>query len=140
VSVESIDLHEVVSEQAITDELTGLSNPRRFRELIEKEVAWAERFGHPLSLLILDIDDFKQVNDTYGHLQGDEVLRTMGRILLEESGGGGTDPARGRIGCDPGHREPAGRDGAGLGAGREGSDRGRRRGAVPSQGSRQEPF
>jgi diguanylate cyclase (GGDEF)-like protein len=93
VSVENIDLHEVVSEQAITDELTGLSNPRRFRGLIEKEASRAERFGHPLSLLILDIDDFKQVNDTYGHLQGDEVLRTMGRILLEESRGV-DEPAR----------------------------------------------
>ncbi|MGH2989435.1 MAG: diguanylate cyclase [Solirubrobacterales bacterium] len=87
VSVENIDLHEVVSEQAITDELTGLSNQRRFRELIGKEAARAERFGHELSLLILDIDDFKQVNDTYGHLQGDEVLRTIGGILLDESRG-----------------------------------------------------
>jgi diguanylate cyclase (GGDEF)-like protein len=87
VSVENIDLHEVVSEQAITDELTGLSNQRRFRELIGKEAARAERFGHALSLLILDIDDFKQVNDTYGHLQGDEVLRTIGAILLDESRG-----------------------------------------------------
>jgi GGDEF domain-containing protein len=93
VSVESVDLHEVVSEQAVTDELTGLSNPRRFHGLIEKETARAERFGHPLSLLILDIDDFKQVNDTYGHLQSDEVLRTIGRILLEESRGV-DDPAR----------------------------------------------
>jgi len=87
VSVENIDLHEVVSEQAITDELTGLSNQRRFRELIGKEAARAERFGHELSLLILDIDDFKQVNDTYGHLQGDEVLRTIGGLLLDESRG-----------------------------------------------------
>jgi diguanylate cyclase (GGDEF)-like protein len=74
VSVENIDLHEVVSEQAITDELTGLSNQRRFRELIGKEAARAERFGHALY-------------DTYGHLQGDEVLRTIGAILLDESRG-----------------------------------------------------
>jgi diguanylate cyclase (GGDEF)-like protein len=93
VSVENLDLHELVSEQAITDALTGLSNQRRFRELIGKEAARAERFGHELSLLILDIDDFKQVNDTYGHLQGDEVLRTIGRILLEESRGV-DEPAR----------------------------------------------
>jgi diguanylate cyclase (GGDEF)-like protein len=87
VSVENLDLHELVSEQAVTDELTGLSNQRRFRELIGKEAARAERFGHELALLILDVDDFKQVNDTYGHLQGDEVLRALGRILLEESRG-----------------------------------------------------
>ena len=93
ISVENVDLHELVSEQAITDELTGLSNQRRFRELIEKEASRAERFGHVLSVMILDIDDFKQVNDTYGHLQGDEVLKTIGAILLEESRGV-DEPAR----------------------------------------------
>ena len=87
VSVENIDLHELVSEQAVRDELTGLANSRRFRELIEKEAERAERFGHQLSLVLLDIDDFKKVNDTYGHLQGDEVLRVLGRILIEESRG-----------------------------------------------------
>jgi diguanylate cyclase (GGDEF)-like protein len=77
----------------VTDELTGLSNNRRFRELIEKEAARAERFGHELSLLMLDIDDFKQVNDTYGHLQGDAVLRMVGRVLDSESRGV-DEPAR----------------------------------------------
>ena len=80
-SIENIALHELVSEQAVTDELTGLSNNRRFRELISKEAARAQRFGHDLSLIMLDIDDFKRVNDTYGHLQGDEVLRTIGAVL-----------------------------------------------------------
>jgi diguanylate cyclase (GGDEF)-like protein len=93
VSVENIDLHEQVSEQAVRDELTGLANPRRFRELIAKEAERAERFGHQLSLVLLDLDDFKQVNDTYGHLQGDEVLRMVGRILEEESRGV-DEPAR----------------------------------------------
>ena len=59
-SIENIALHELVSEQAVTDELTGLSNNRRFRELISKEAARAQRFGHELSLLMLDIDDFKR--------------------------------------------------------------------------------
>lgn len=93
VSVENIDLHELVSEQAVKDELTGLANPRRFRELFEKEAVRAQRFGHQLSLILLDIDDFKQVNDTHGHLQGDEVLRTVGRILQQESRGV-DEPAR----------------------------------------------
>jgi diguanylate cyclase (GGDEF)-like protein len=86
-SIENVELHEMVAEQAITDELTGLPNNRRFRRWIATEVARAERFGHNLSLLMLDIDDFKQVNDTYGHLQGDEVLRAIGRVLREESRG-----------------------------------------------------
>jgi diguanylate cyclase (GGDEF)-like protein len=84
-SIENIALHELVSEQAVTDDLTGLSNKRRFRDLVTKEAARAERFGHPLSLLILDIDDFKRVNDTHGHPQGDEVLRRIARALDSES-------------------------------------------------------
>jgi diguanylate cyclase (GGDEF)-like protein len=92
-SIENIALHELVSEQAVTDELTGLSNNRRFRELISKEAVRAERFGHELSLIILDIDDFKQINDSYGHLQGDEVLRMVGRVLHLESRGV-DEPAR----------------------------------------------
>jgi diguanylate cyclase (GGDEF)-like protein len=86
-SIENIALHELVSEQAVTDELTGLSNQRRFREFMAKEEERAHRFGHDLSLIMLDIDDFKQVNDEHGHLQGDEVLRTLGRILDDESRG-----------------------------------------------------
>jgi diguanylate cyclase (GGDEF)-like protein len=92
-SIENIALHELVSRQAVTDELTGLSNQRRFRGLIAKEDERARRFGHDLSLLILDIDDFKQVNDTHGHLKGDEVLRMVGRVLGEESRGV-DEPAR----------------------------------------------
>ena len=84
VSIENISTHEKVSEQAVTDELTGLPNNRAFRETIDREASRAERFGHELSLIILDVDNFKAVNDTYGHLQGDEVLRLIGRILQEE--------------------------------------------------------
>ena len=61
--------------------------------MITKEAARAERFGHELSLIMLDIDDFKQINDTYGHLQGDEVLRMVGRVLQTESRGV-DEPAR----------------------------------------------
>ncbi|MGH2950924.1 MAG: diguanylate cyclase [Solirubrobacterales bacterium] len=86
-SVENVALHELVSEQAVTDELTGLPNNRAFHGAIRKEAARADRFRHELSLLILDIDDFKQVNDTYGHLQGDAVLRRIGKILDAESRG-----------------------------------------------------
>jgi diguanylate cyclase (GGDEF)-like protein len=86
-SIENVALHELVSEQAVTDDLTGLSNNRAFTDVAYKEASRAERFSHPLSMLMLDIDDFKKVNDTYGHLQGDEVLRRVGRILRSESRG-----------------------------------------------------
>ncbi len=86
-SIENVALHEMVSEQAVTDELTGLANNRAFRDTAQKEATRAVRFSHPLSLLMLDIDDFKKVNDTHGHLQGDEVLRRIGSILRAESRG-----------------------------------------------------
>ena len=86
-SVENVALHELVSEQAVTDDLTGLANNRAFHELMDKESARARRFGHDLTLLILDLDDFKRVNDTYGHPQGDAVLKAIGRILADESRG-----------------------------------------------------
>jgi diguanylate cyclase (GGDEF)-like protein len=92
-SIENVALHELAAEQAVTDELTGLSNKRRFSEMLQKEFARAQRFGHNLSLLMLDIDDFKQVNDVHGHLQGDEVLRAIGRALDSESRGV-DEPAR----------------------------------------------
>ena len=83
-SVQNITVHEERTEQATKDDLTGLPNNRSFRETMELEAQRAERFGHELSLIILDVDDFKGVNDTYGHLQGDEVLRVVGRLLAEE--------------------------------------------------------
>ncbi len=83
VSMENADLHETVQRQAVTDELTGLFNHRRFQEVMSIEVERAKRFGQPLGLIMLDIDDFKSVNDLYGHLQGDQVLREVARVLLD---------------------------------------------------------
>ncbi len=77
--------HERAEEEAITDELTGLSNHRRFRQILGKEVERAKRFDRPLSVVMLDLDDFKEINDNYGHLQGDRVLREVGRVLKLES-------------------------------------------------------
>jgi diguanylate cyclase (GGDEF)-like protein len=78
-------LHGMVSQQALTDDLTGLSNQRRFNELLAKEIERAKRFGHDLSLLMFDLDDFKEINDTHGHLQGDDVLRAVGKAVGEQS-------------------------------------------------------
>ncbi len=81
ISLENVDLHEQVKRQAVTDELTGLSNHGRFQQVIAAEAAAARRFDQPLGLVMLDIDNFKRVNDTYGHQQGDLVLREVARVL-----------------------------------------------------------
>jgi diguanylate cyclase (GGDEF)-like protein len=85
VSVENVDLHETVQRQAVTDELTGLFNHRRFQEVMTAEVERARRYGHELGLIMLDIDNFKSVNDDYGHLTGDNVLRAVARVLRQSS-------------------------------------------------------
>ena len=76
-------LHRRVAEQAVTDPLTGLSNRRHMAETLEREVDRSLRFGHPISLIILDVDDFKQINDREGHLQGDIVLETVADVVRE---------------------------------------------------------
>jgi diguanylate cyclase (GGDEF)-like protein len=81
VSIENVGLHETVERQAVTDELTGLFNRRRFQEALATEVERSKRFGQEMGLVMLDIDDFKKVNDEYGHQQGDLVLREVARVL-----------------------------------------------------------
>jgi diguanylate cyclase (GGDEF)-like protein len=85
ISIENVDLHRTVQRQAVTDELTGLFNHRRFQEVMTVEVERTRRFGHELGLVMLDIDNFKRVNDLFGHLQGDLVLREVARVLRESS-------------------------------------------------------
>lgn len=72
-------------EQAIRDPLTGLYNRRFMDETLEREIARAERDDLPIGILMLDIDHFKKVNDTYGHEAGDLVLKSLAGILLQES-------------------------------------------------------
>src|SRR3954451_22753010 len=81
VSIENVDLHEMVRIQAVTDELTGLYNLRHFHDTLDGEIERSRRFGTEVGLMLLDIDDFKRVNDTYGHQQGDLVLIEVGRVL-----------------------------------------------------------
>ena len=72
---------ELLSEQARTDELTGLFNRRHFHERLAAELARAQRDVSSVGLVLLDVDDFKRVNDVYGHPVGDQVLVAFGEVL-----------------------------------------------------------
>jgi diguanylate cyclase (GGDEF)-like protein len=72
---------ELLSEQARTDELTGLFNRRHFHERLASELARAQRDVTSVGLVLLDVDDFKRVNDVYGHPVGDQVLVAFGEVL-----------------------------------------------------------
>jgi diguanylate cyclase (GGDEF)-like protein/PAS domain S-box-containing protein len=74
-----------LEEMSYQDGLTGVANRRMFDSVLEREWNEARRSGQPLSLVMLDIDYFKQYNDHYGHLQGDECLRQVARALLSAS-------------------------------------------------------
>lgn len=67
------------------DNLTGIYNSRAFRELAQVEIEKAERFGRPLTIAYIDVDNFKQVNDTQGHSAGDMLLQSVGRTLRENT-------------------------------------------------------
>ncbi len=78
-------LQEQLEKLAITDELTGLTNRRGFMAHFEEELWRARRFGHPVSVLLFDLDHFKRVNDTWGHANGDVVLKAFSRVLEHSS-------------------------------------------------------
>jgi len=75
------NLQEQLQGMVITDPLTGVSNRRGFDEALEHGWATARREGHPLSVLMIDVDHFKKYNDNFGHSMGDECLRTVARLL-----------------------------------------------------------
>ncbi len=76
-----LSLYEQTERSALTDWLTGLHNQRFFRIYLQKEIQRAKRYKFSLSLLFLDIDDFKDINDQYGHLFGDVVLKEASKII-----------------------------------------------------------
>lgn len=78
---------DVCEEAAFTDHLTGLANRRRFERQLDREVNRTLRYSHPFSLLLLDIDNFKLVNDNFGHQAGDDAIRGIARVLQEETRG-----------------------------------------------------
>ena len=78
---------DVCEEAAFTDHLTGLANRRRFERQLEREVARMGRYGHAFSLLMIDIDSFKDLNDSFGHDAGDEAIRRLSKVLREGTRG-----------------------------------------------------
>jgi diguanylate cyclase (GGDEF)-like protein len=83
VAIENARLHELVSQQAKVDILTGLPNRRALDEQLEAEVRRASRSGKPFSVVMMDLDGFKRINDTYGHEVGDVILRQAFGMLNE---------------------------------------------------------
>lgn len=71
-----------VRQLSLTDELTGLPNRRAFQRRLEDEIARANRYGYPLTLAVMDLDEFKHMNDTYGHAAGDRVLQEYAASIL----------------------------------------------------------
>lgn len=82
-TIANVHSHRDVYNQAVTDGLTGLYNRRHMQAVLLDERRRAHRYGHPLSVIMLDVDSFKTYNDTYGHVQGDVLLRLIAAILRE---------------------------------------------------------
>jgi diguanylate cyclase (GGDEF)-like protein len=81
VALDNARLHRRIEREAITDGLTELPNRRQFEEALATEIGRVERFGGFVSLILADLDDFKNVNDRYGHQAGDDVLRAFAETL-----------------------------------------------------------
>ena len=81
IAIENAQLFDKVQSMAVTDPLTGLSNRRKFYENASSEFDISRRYNRPLSVIMLDIDHFKRVNDTYGHAVGDQVLQGLAQLV-----------------------------------------------------------
>jgi diguanylate cyclase (GGDEF)-like protein len=81
VALDNARLHRIVERQALVDGLTGLANRRHSESALDEEIVRASRLGGDLTLAILDIDHFKEVNDRYGHAAGDSVLKELALVL-----------------------------------------------------------
>ncbi len=80
-AIKNAQLFARLEELSTKDELTGLSNRRHFKDRLAREMADARRYGHPLSVLVIDVDHFKKLNDREGHAAGDEALVEVSRVL-----------------------------------------------------------
>lgn len=81
IAIENARYVQKIRELVITDELTGLYNSRHFHEIVDREVARAQRYQAQLSLVFIDLDYFKKVNDTHGHLVGSRLLTDIGHLI-----------------------------------------------------------
>jgi two-component system cell cycle response regulator len=81
IALENARLHQIVERQALADGLTGIANRRASEDALTAEIARADRLATPLTLVLADLDDFKNVNDLHGHAVGDEVLREFSEVL-----------------------------------------------------------
>jgi len=82
-SIGNIKLFEKIQRQATTDGLTGLANHKTFYEILEKELWRSRRYGGQISLIMVDVDNLKKINDAYGHRAGDKVIREISRKVKE---------------------------------------------------------
>jgi len=82
-SIGNIKLFEKIQRQATTDGLTALANHKRFYEILEKELWRSRRYGEQISLIMVDVDNLKKINDAYGHRAGDKVIRQISRKIRE---------------------------------------------------------
>lgn len=85
IALDNATTHKLIERLSITDSLTGLFNRRYLYERLGEALSESRRHDYPLSLVIVDIDNFKQVNDTMGHQQGDHILREIGAILRKNT-------------------------------------------------------
>lgn len=92
--IRSTEMEELLKKMSLTDVLTGLPNRRAFDDRLDSEVRRMAREGRPLAVLLVDVDHFKAVNDTYGHLNGDRMLRILGRQIQRSVGRPGDVAAR----------------------------------------------
>src|SRR5436189_3404384 len=83
-ALSNLNLQNKLREQAIRDPLTGLFNRRFLEETMSRDVYRAQRRNSPLCVVMLDLDDFKRFNDTFGHDAGDALLRELGQVLREK--------------------------------------------------------
>jgi two-component system, cell cycle response regulator len=82
-SLQNALLHAELERLSVTDRLTDLYNHGYFQQRLDEEFKRSSRFGHTMSLIMLDIDDFKEFNDTFGHVRGDGLLRAVSSVIKE---------------------------------------------------------